>query len=113
MTNIYEAEKLFSKEELVKTDNTEQYIKYKKYIEIKDIKYVFSVIELIIDEYQKEEINYNMNNWSCFCLKYLRLKERKEEINLILNFYSDLKKYIVDDENFRNAKKKIYLMILD
>lgn len=109
MTDISEAKKLFSKEELLKTDNTEQYIEYKKYIEIKNIKYVFSVIELIIDEYQKEEINYIMNNWKCFCEQYLSLRERKEEINLILNFYSDLKKYIVDNENFRNAKKKIYL----
>lgn len=113
MKNIYEAEKLFSKEELLKTDNTEQYIEYKKYIEIKDIKYVFSVIELIINECRREEINYNMNNWSRFAEEYLKLNERKEEINLIKNFCLGLKEYIVEDENLKNAKKKIYLMKIE
>ena len=113
MENIYEAEKLFSKEELLKTDNTEQYIKYKKYIEIKDIKYVFSVIELIINECRREEINYNMNNWSRFAEEYLKLNERKEEINLIKNFCLGLKEYMVEDENLKNAKKKVYLMKIE
>ena len=113
MENIYEAEKLFSKEELLKIDNTEQYIKYKKYIEIKDIKYVFSVIELIINECRREEINYNMNNWNRFAMEYLKSKRRKQEINLIKNFCLGLKEYIVEDENLKNSKKKIYLMKIE
>ncbi|NWO18238.1 PIN domain-containing protein [Leptotrichia sp. oral taxon 223] len=40
----------FSVNELLKTDNSEKYIKLKKYIELKNILYIFSVIQSIIEK---------------------------------------------------------------